>query len=320
MSSITGRSAAPAGDLPLDTRVCGQVGAACREVRTARGLTLAEVGERLLLSTRQVRALEDVDLSAFHNPAFFVAALRKYAGFTGVDRSVLDRLMPPARPAVAAASDGPAVPARTVPDSGARRGLALVVLSAAAVVLAVAVAARGGYSWWQNLRPAAQASAPAASSPPTSGAPSLDPARVVAGAAIPQPSAAPEAAQADPAPAADLAGASTALGTASAAPLQPSEVGAPFGSVYVPRRTWMFLRYIDNSVVERPLADGERAVFEKPPVYLAVGSPDAELTLGQQRVNTAPFIIQGQLRLRASDFNALAANEPAPLVPSDALR
>ena len=82
----------------------------------------------------------------------------------------------------------------------------------------------------------------------------------------------------------------------------------------------MFLRYIDNSVVERPLADGERAVFEKPPVYLAVGSPDAELTLGQQRVNTAPFIIQGQLRLRASDFNALAANEPAPLVPSDALR
>jgi hypothetical protein len=305
MSSITGRSASPQGEPPFDARICADVGSGCRRVRTERGLTLDTVGAALLLSVRQVRALEEANVTAFHNVRFFVAALRKYAQFAGLDTAPVDRMMPP--PRVVPERMASVVP-HFKPDTGGRRGAFMVALSALAVMAALAVAAGGGYVWWQQASdvPAARADVPAAA---ILRVPAVAPATVVQGSL----SAAPQLAL--PSGSADDAG--------GPSPPDPAalDVTAPFGAVSAPSATWMFLRYIDNTVIERTLDRGERAVFEKPPVYLAVGSPDVELMVGSQRVNTAPFIVNGQLRLRASDFNALAGQaDPPTAVPSDAIR
>ena len=272
-------------------------------MRAERGLTLDAVGDRLLLSVRQVRALEEVDVTAFHNTTFFVAGLRKYALLAGVDTAGVDRMMPPPRVVPEpVAFAGP----RFKPDTGGRRGAFMVALSAVAVTAALAVAAGGGYVWWQRASDVPTDVA-GSSFPATARVPAVAPAAAVERAVSPQPLS------------------SLSAGDLPGGPLwpepPPADASAPFGAVRAPTATWMFLRYIDDTVVERTLAAGELAVFEKPPVYLAVGALDAELTFGSQRVNTAPFIVNGQLRLRASDFNALAGQaEPPTAVPSDAIR
>lgn len=280
----------------------------CQLAREQRGLTTTAVGERLLLSPRQVRALEEVDLSAFHNSRFYAAGLRKYAAFAGVDAAPLERVMPVARPVE---HESTVVVAQRPPvlDAVGRGGLAMAAM--AAVAVAVAVAAGGGYVWWQRAidRPATAAQVPI-----TAPARTLTPA-VAPAAVLSEPAAEPAVAE----PTAMVPDVSAGALSASAPP--PADVLAPFGEVRVPTATWIFLRYIDNTVVERPVAGGERTVFEKPPVYLAVGTPDAELTLGSERVNTAPYIVNGQLRLRASDFNALTGPpEPVTAIPVDGVR
>ena len=52
MAMNSGRSGLSAGDSPLDARACADLGAELSRVRVARGLTLVQVGEQLLLSTR----------------------------------------------------------------------------------------------------------------------------------------------------------------------------------------------------------------------------------------------------------------------------
>ena len=79
-------------DESLDARLCAEVGAELRRVRGARGLTIAQVGEQLLLSARQVRALEEVEFAAFHNPTFHLNALKKYAALAELDAAWLNRL------------------------------------------------------------------------------------------------------------------------------------------------------------------------------------------------------------------------------------
>ena len=82
-----------------------------------------------------------------------------------------------------------------------------------------------------------------------------------------------------------------------------------------PRRTWIFVRDADGGVIERTLADGESIELESQPVYLATGIPDAELTIGTRRIDVAPFVANGQVRIRAGDFDALvqgASPIPAP--------
>lgn len=304
MSSITGRSASPQGELPFDARICADVGAGCRRVRSERGLTLDTVGAALLLSVRQVRALEEANVTAFHNARFYVAALRKYAQFAGLDTAPVDRMMPP--PRVVPERMRSVVP-QFKPDTGGRRGAFMVALSALAVMAALAVAAGGGYVWWQQASDVPAGAEVAAAA--TARVPAVAPAAVIQGGL--------SAALQPPPP----SGSADNTGSPSSPDPAALDVTAPFGAVSVPSATWMFLRYIDNTVIERTLDAGERAVFEKPPVYLAVGAPDVELMVGSQRVNTAPFIVNGQLRLRASDFNALAGQaEPPTAVPSDAIR
>jgi len=292
MATITGRSGLSTGDAVLDARACADIGAELARVRIARALTLAQVGESLLLSTRQVKALEDVEISAFHNPTFYLKALRKYVVFAGVDTTLLNRVAADvARPEPvlsAAAADKPFV------DDGSRRGLVLI----GSIVLVAATVAAGGYFLW--LRDTA---APA---------PASDAVRVERPPPPPAPAAAVQPAVVA---AADVAPAETALtapaGNAAPVGLTPTA----FGSVRVLTPTWIFLRDADNNAVEKTLAAGESLEFETQPTYLAVGVSEAELTIAAQRVDIARFVQNGQIRIRAGDFDALvqgASPIPAP--------
>ena len=69
----------PAG---LDTGL-RQLCATLTARRDARGVTTDEVARALLLSIRQVHALESGDVSAFHSSWFFERALRRYDALLG---------------------------------------------------------------------------------------------------------------------------------------------------------------------------------------------------------------------------------------------
>ncbi len=293
MAMITGRSGLSAGDSPLDARACADIGVQLTRVRVARGLTLAQVGEQLLLSTRQVKALEEVDYTAFHNPTFHLKALRKYVAFAGVDTTLLNRVAAAvARPEpvlTAAEPDEPLV------DEGSRRGLAVV----GSIALVAAVVAGGGYFLWlRDTAPPAQAASVARVEPPPP--PPAVPVAAVPSAVLP----AAEVVPAEPSPV-EPAGNAAPVGTTPTA----------FGAVRVLHPTWIFVRDADNNPVEKTLAEGESFEFETQPTYLAVGSAEVELTIAARRVDLARFVQNGQIRIRAGDFDALvqgASPIPAP--------
>lgn len=289
---MTGRSGLSAGDSPLDARACADIGVELARVRTARGLTLAQVGEQLLLSTRQVKALEEVDFSAFHNPTFHLKALRKYVVFAGIDTTLLNRVAAAVarpEPVLTAAADEPLV------DDGSRRGLVLV----GSIVLVAAAVMGGGYFLW--MRDTTR-SAPAASE--------------VRVEAPPPPPAAPIAAvQPAVVPAAEVAALEGAPAEPAGNALPAGQTPTAFGSVRVLHPTWIFVRDADNNATEKTLAAGESLDFETQPTYLAVGSADVELTIAARPVDIARYVQNGQIRIRAGDFDALvqgASPIPAP--------
>ena len=57
--------------------LCARIGERLSQIRSERNLSVADLSGRLLLSARQVRALEVADVSAFHNASFFMTGLRK---------------------------------------------------------------------------------------------------------------------------------------------------------------------------------------------------------------------------------------------------
>jgi cytoskeleton protein RodZ len=292
MAMITGRSGLPAGESPLDARACADIGVELARVRVARGLSLDQVGEQLLLSTRQVKALEEVDFTAFHNPTFHLKALRKYVVFAGVDTTLLNRVAAAvARPEpvlTAATADEPLV------DEGARRGLVVV----GSILLVAAAVAAGGYFLWLRDRPAPPATSTTAQAeplPPPPPVPVAQPAVVTAAEVAPAEATAPTG----------------PAGNAPPVGLTPTV----FGSVRVLHPTWIFLRDADNNATEKTLAAGETLEFDTQPTYLAVGSSDVELTIAARPVDIARFVQNGQIRIRAGDFDALvqgASPIPAP--------
>jgi transcriptional regulator with XRE-family HTH domain len=81
----------------------------------------------------------------------------------------------------------------------------------------------------------------------------------------------------------------------------------PFGYLTVDTSTWVFVRYPDNSTVERTLGSGESLELDQRPVYLAVGAPQVELTIGGRSVDVTPFITSGrEVRLGARELMGLA--------------
>lgn len=311
MSITSARGSGASGDSPLDRRLCAELGAELARVRAARGLTIAQVSEKLLLSTRQVKALEEVEFAAFHNPTFHVNAMRKYARFAEVD--------PGRVTAIAAAIPAESISAQVVPVSDAETsdgpGLSLV----ATLLVVLVLLGGGGYYLWGRQ--------PAASGAPTTAAVSTpEP------TPVPVPPPAPVIAEAATTPSTDAVPAATPTATPPevTAPAATSAMAAPvsaapvtttvppdtmFGVVRVLHPTWVFVRDADNAVTEKSLAQGQTIELETQPTYLAVGTPDVELTIGSRRIDLTRFIANGQVRIRAGDFDALvqgASPIPAP--------
>ncbi len=293
MAMISGRSGLSNSDSSLDARACADIGAELARVRSARGLTLAQVGESLLLSTRQVKALEEVEIPAFHNPTFYLKALRKYVVFADIDTTLLNRVAADVtrpEPILSAAAA-----AKPLIDHGSRRGLVAV----GSIVLVAAAVVAGGYFLW--LR---DTSAPSSMVPAEARVEPLPP---------PPPPPAPVAVQPAVVSAATTADAPLTAPAGNTPPVGLTPTA--FGSVRALHPTWIFVRDADNNEVEKTLAAGESLEFETQPTYLAVGSADVELTIAARPVDTARFLQNGQIRIRAGDFDALVQGawpSPAP--------
>lgn len=287
MPMLTGRTAPSSGESSLDARLCGDLGAELARVRESRGLSVAMVGQELLLSTRQVKALESVDFGAFHNATFYLGALRKYAAFAGVD---------PARvSAIAAGLVKPDLQAiMLVPSESsdeANEPSSSQVLSIVGTLLAVAVLAGGAFYLASARQTGTAASVPAASQPVPAAAPTPAALPAPAPAVVSEPTVVP----AVETPAAALPAATSTV---------PPDTGS-FGSLRVLHPTWIFVRDAENAVTERSLAVGDTFTFDSQPTYLAVGTADAELTIGTRKVDITKFVANGQVRIRAGDFDAL---------------
>jgi cytoskeleton protein RodZ len=274
-------------DLPedgIDLRRCAEIGRLLAAEREARALSVEEVAYRLLLSKRQVQALEEPEPRVFHAPIYFVKALRKYGAYVG--------LAPEAFEGVAAA----------VPDEDETRaaGSPRRWGTATAVILALVLAALAG-TWFMR-----GAEAPVAGEAP-----------VVTPAPLPAPP--PPAPPAAPVP---LAGQpqerETTPEVEPPAPVQPAPTpprgAAPESSaraadgIEVASNTWVFVRYPDNSTIERGVAAGERIAFRTLPVYVAVGTATGvTLVLGERPVDVSPFISNGQVRITRDQILALTS-------------
>ena len=106
-------------------------------------------------------------------------------------------------------------------------------------------------------------------------------------------------------PVAELVPVESSLPTSAGNAAPIGLTSSAFGSVRALHPTWIFLRDADNNAIEKTLAAGESLEFETQPTYLAVGSADAELTISARQVDLAPFVQNGQIRIRAGDFDAL---------------
>lgn len=82
-----------------------------------------------------------------------------------------------------------------------------------------------------------------------------------------------------------------------------------FGVVTAARRTWLFVRLGNGTIIERSLEPGGRYVLPSRPVFLAVGTADVTLEVGGQNVPLAPWIVDGQVRMSRGALDVL----PAPV-------
>ncbi|MGC4082260.1 MAG: helix-turn-helix domain-containing protein [Vicinamibacterales bacterium] len=282
---LNARTAPPSGESTLDARLCAELGAELTRAREARGLTITQVGERLLLSTRQVRALETVDFAAFHNASFHLGALRKYVQFAALDERLINQIASSlVRPDPQAVMLVPSDSSDDASESSSGRMLSIV-----GTIVALAIVAAGAYYLAQS-RARSASPAPAVVTPIPTPAPAPPPAAPVVSA--PEPEAAPAT---DSSP--------TASASTTSSQLSADTQG--FGTLRAQHPTWIFVRDVDNAVTERSLAEGETFTIESQPTYLAVGTTDAELTIGTRRIDVARFVTNGQIRIRAGDFDAL---------------
>lgn len=303
MSNSSARGSGLSGESPLDRRLCAELGAELARVRETRGLSVAQVSEKLLLSPRQVKALEEVEFSAFHNATFHVNAMRKYAAFAGLDLARVSTI------ATAIVPTGPPVLPVTpdAADDADRQGMSL----ATALVALVLMAGAGGYYLWsrQPVPAPTTSSTPIAVSTPQP--PPVTPPAVVDGAAVAALSGSEAMAVSTDTPAAPGSPTVTAPVVAPAAPVPAEAPTVPpvepgFGMVRVFHPTWVYIRDADNVVIEKTLGEGQTIAIDTQPTYLAVGTPDVQLTIGGKRIELARFVTNGQVRIRAGDFDALA--------------
>ena len=279
-----------------------EIGARLTAARTARGLSIEQVAETLLLSKTQVAGLEQGNLRTFYNAGFYRQALRKYAALVGVDAepAVFENSAAKARSASAFVPEA-AGSARAASVSPWRRPAVPMLAAFVALVIAAGYWLTGKTTT-QDIR---TAQIPDAAPPPTTPLPVAPPA-----IQAPEPAATPDT------PVEQVSTVVTAPTGVSSSGLPAGPVGEEaggYGRVDVAQSTWIFVRYANGEVVERSLARGESYVLTTTPAYLAVGTTDARLLVAGRAVDTTPWISNGQLRLGAQAF-ASSALQPAVLV------
>jgi hypothetical protein len=84
-----------------------------------------------------------------------------------------------------------------------------------------------------------------------------------------------------------------------------------FGRISVTQPTWLFVRFSDQSTIERGLRPGESVDFSSRPVYLAVGSAEGtHVEVAGHALDTSQFTTNGQLRVGSSALAALFRDRP----------
>lgn len=267
----------------LDLRRCAEIGRQLSTEREARALAIDDVAHDLLLSKRQIVALERAEPRVFHAPIYYVRALRKYCECLGITPDRFEGM-------VAA----PPEPERRA--EGPRRGWGL-----AAVLLLVVIAAMAAGTWYAGAVASPPDAVPVTAEPPVA-PPSPEP----LGPLAPEVDDPPEEAVSAPAPPVQAPAVPEAVAPSPVpAPVASAAAGGA-GSVAVGRVSWVFVRYPDNSTVERSITPGEAIRFRALPVYVAVGTTaGVTLMLGDRPVDVSPFISNGQVRLTREQIQAL---------------
>lgn len=260
-------------------------GTRLRAERERQGLSVGDVVGRLRLHPKQIRALEDADLSVLPEPAYVRGFVRSYAMSLGLapepllaDLAARQGQRAPSLDAMA--DDSPRSPVREAArEQNSRR----FVLIGALAVLAVL----GAVGWY--------ASRPALAPAPT---PVVAPAPAPAPAAVTTPAPAPTAEGGTPAMAGSVpaaAGAAMIDASPAAAP------AAPLLKLVASSRAWVRVEGSDKLVLlETTLEPGAEEVVEGiPPLSVVIGDASAvKLELRGQPVDLAPHTQRNIARLK----------------------
>lgn len=254
---------------------CRAIGARLAAARESRQLSIEAVASELLLSRGQVLGLERANPAPFYTPSYFLRGLRKYMAFMEVPLDLLvdDEDEPE--------EDGLRL---TLADlRPARRGspFASRAWNGTAATAAVVVATLAGASLIR-----AEWSGPSSEVADTVSLASVSP---LPAQPMHGPMPVSQAVHAEPA--------STGLASGDADSNVRVSVGKP---------TWVFVRYLDNRVIERQLAAGEELELGPLPVFLAVGTADSvEVRVENRPVALGPYIRNGQVRMTKPDLARL---------------
>ena len=280
----------------LNPQVCTKTGARLRATRDQRGWTHAEVANRLLLSTAQVSGLERADASAFHNPAFFAVALRKYATLMSIDCP--EAILTPKSPPIVQEPVAESTAASESDSNASRFSIPMWWFAVATVVLLAGAVALGLYFRGRT--------APSPPPVPTSRVP--PPAPIYTAPPMPEPLPTPVAASPPtPAPTPVTPPVPRPATPDPPAPSLPQPTGdGRAGIVTLARPAWVFVRYGDNAVTERVLQAGQSLTLTSDPIYLAIGTGEGvTLMLRGRPIDVSRFRNGDEIRIRAIDLAAL---------------
>lgn len=285
-------------DAPRSAGDAVSLGRLLAHQRLTLGISLDDASRHLLLSKSQIEGLERGDPAAFYNPQFYRQALRKFAAYVNValpeEPTVADLPAPVLAP--------PPPPTQFEPPSRVP-----VYLTIAALLLVVV----GGAGWLLARSGGGEA---------TSEAAALAAVRVTTipadvRAEIPAAPAAPPAA---PGLSLDVPQEQQESAAAPATPtavVEPASASA-VGMLTVDDPSWVFVRYVDGSVVQRGINPGEQLALTQRVVYLAAGTRTVHVTVADRMIDTRPFVTdKGEVRVSARQLEGWPFPDVPPAVP-----
>lgn len=265
------------------------VGQALKSGREAAGLTVAEIGEKLKLSARQIEALENDDFAALPGNTFVRGFVRNYARLVSLDpQPLLEQLsvlLPQERVQAAMPKVGEATALNVIIKTRSQGPSWQVWLMAALGLLL----GTGVVFWYLQQQPAPMVTLPAASVPAV--VPASAPAVMISEIAS-APEAASSVASAVPASqvASRPAAASSPMASRPVAQVA-SAAGAGMIRLVTEYDSWVQIRDADGQVlVSQVMGQGaERVLSGRPPFQIKIGNaPKTKLYYHGQPVDLAP--------------------------------